>query len=257
MTTQTTQKTQTSQNTLFNSLRSETTKLFSMRSTLVYAILLAGSLFGPVTLVGLFGDRPTLDWPTITYGYQIFLLIAVIFAGAATAGDIRNHMHAQAFLTQRGRWQWVASKMLVTAVLVAVLYLVGTALSLGVAAVLGSGTDLGTGLSMFYVPLICSALFSAMTVGLACVIRSQVAAVAVPVAWVLLIDGMVGFAAEQFEVLRPLAAIAPVQRQDQLISGIDPLGLGLSSAVCYLVIVAWFLVLAGVGLWRNSAADVR
>ena len=242
---------------LLNSLRSENTKLFSMRSTLVYAILLAGSLFGPVTLMGLFGDRPDFDWSTITFGYQIFLLIAVVFAAATTAGDIRNHMHAQAFLTQRGRWEWVVAKMLTAAVFIAVLYLVGTALSLGVAAVLGSGTDLGTGLSMFYVPLIGSVIFSAMTVGLACVIRSQVAAVAVPVAWVLLIDSMLGFAAEQIEAFRPLAAIAPVQRQDQLISGADPLGLGISTVVCYLIIVAWFLVLAGLGLWRNSSADVR
>lgn len=242
---------------LLHSLRSETTKLFSMRSTLVYAILLAGSLFGPVTLMGLFGDRPDFDWSTITFGYQIFLLIAVVFAAATTAGDIRNHMHAQAFLTQRGRWEWVVAKMLTTAVFIAVLYVVGTALSLGVAAVLGSGTDLGSGLSMFYVPLIGSVIFSAMTVGLACVIRSQVAAVAVPVAWVLLIDGMLGFAAEQIEAFRPLAAIAPVQRQDQLISGADPLGLGISTVVCYLIIVAWFLVLAGLGLWRNSSSDVR
>ncbi|MGN0096813.1 MAG: ABC transporter permease, partial [Corynebacterium sp.] len=233
------------------------TKLFSMRSTVVYAILLTGSLFGPVTLMGLFGDRPDFDWSTITFGYQIFLLIAVVFAAATTAGDIRNHMHAQAFLTQRGRWGWVAAKMLTTAVFIAVLYLVGTALSLGVAAVLGSGTDLSTGLSMFYVPLIGSVIFSAMTVGLACVIRSQVAAVAVPVAWVLLIDSMLGFAAEQIEAFRPLAAIAPVQRQDQLISGADPLGLGISTVVCYLIIVAWFLVLAGLGLWRNSSSDVR
>jgi ABC-2 type transport system permease protein len=242
---------------LLHALRSETTKLFSMRSTVVYAILLTGSLFGPVTLMGLFGDRPDFDWSTITFGYQIFLLIAVVFAAATTAGDIRNHMHAQAFLTQGGRWGWVAAKMLTTAVFIAVLYLVGTALSLGVAAVLGSGTDLSTGLSMFYVPLIGSVIFSAMTVGLACVIRSQVAAVAVPVAWVLLIDSMLGFAAEQIEAFRPLAAIAPVQRQDQLISGADPLGLGISTVVCYLIIVAWFLVLAGLGLWRNSSSDVR
>ncbi|AHW63668.1 ABC transporter permease [Corynebacterium glyciniphilum] len=242
---------------LLNSLRSETTKLFSMRSTLVYAILLAGSLFGPVTLMGFFGDSPDFDWSTITFGYQIFLLIAVVFAAATTAGDIRNHMHAQAFLTQRGRGEWVVAKMLTTAVFVAVLYLVGTALSLGVAAVLGSGMDLGTGLSMFYVPLLGSVIFSAMTVGLACIIRSQVAAVAVPVAWVLLIDSMLGFAAEQIEAFRPLAAIAPVQRQDQLISGADPLGLGISAMVCYLIIVAWFLVLAGLGLWRNSSSDVR
>lgn len=244
-------------NTLLTSLRSETTKLFSVRATLVYAILLAGSLFGPVALMGIFGDRPSFDWATITFGYQIFLLIAVIFAASSTAGDIRNHMHAQAFLTQAGRWQWVVAKMLVTAVFVAVFYVVGVLLSLGVAAVLGSGLELGAGASAAYVPLISSVLFAAASVGLACVIRSQVGAVAVPAAWILLIDGMVGFAAEQFEAFRPLAAIAPVQRQDQLISGADQLGLGIAPAVCYLIIIGWFVVLGGDGLWRNATADVR
>jgi ABC-2 type transport system permease protein len=243
--------------TLINSLRSETTKLFSMRSTLVYAVLLTGALFGPVTLVGLFGDSPGFTWATLTTGFQIFLLVAVVFAAATTAGDIRNHMHAQAFLTQRGRWQWVVSKIVTTAVFVGVLYLVGIALSLGAASVLGSGMELDSGLTLFYVPLISSVLFSAMTVGLACVVRSQVGAVAIPAAWILVIDSMLGFAAEQIDAFRPLAAIAPVQRQDQLINGADPLGLGLSGAVCYLIIVGWFVVLAGVGLWRNAASDVR
>jgi ABC-2 type transport system permease protein len=188
---------------------------------------------------------------------MIFLVVAVVFAAATTAGDIRNHMHAQAFLTQRGRWQWVVSKIVTTAVFVGVLYLVGIALSLGAASVLGSGMELDSGLTLFYVPLISSVLFSAMTVGLACVVRSQVGAVAIPAAWILVIDGMLGFAAEQIDAFRPLAAIAPVQRQDQLINGADPLGLGLSGAVCYLIIVGWFVVLAGVGLWRNAASDVR
>jgi ABC-2 type transport system permease protein len=37
----------------------------------------------------------------------------------------------------------------------------------------------------------------------------------------------------------------------------DPLGLGLGTAACYLVIVGWFVVLSAVGLWRNHRADVR
>lgn len=241
-----------------NALRAETTKLFSARSTIIYAILLAGSLFGPVTLVGLFGESGvTMDWVTVMFGYPIFQLITVIFAAAATAGDIRNHMHAQAFLTQSARWHWVVAKMMVTAVFIAVLYLVGTALALGVGAVFGATLSLGTGQTAFYVPLVVSVLFAMMTVGLACVIKSQVAAVAVPVAWILLIDGMVGFAAEQFEFFRPLAAIAPAQRQEQLITGADPLGLGLGTVACYAIIVGWLVVLAVLGIWRNQRSDVQ
>lgn len=109
----------------------------------------------------------------------------------------------------------------------------------------------------FYVPLNGSVLFAVMTVGLACVIRSQVAAVAVPVAWLLLLDSMVGFAAEQFEFSRPVAAIAPVQRQYQLVTGMDPLDLGLGTLACYAVLTGWLLVLAGLGFWRNQRADVQ
>lgn len=244
---------------LAQALRSETTKLFSLRSTLVYAILLAGSLFGPVTLMVLFSseDQAVLEWSKIGFGYQIFQLIAVIFAAATTAGDIRNYMHAQAFLTQRGRWQWVGAKIIVTSVFVAVLYLLGTVLSLGAGAALGADLVLSGGQTAIYVPLIGSVAFAAVAVGLACVIRSQVGAVAVPVAWMLLIDGLLGEAAETMEVFRPLAMIAPGQRQEQLISGTDPLELGLTTLACYAIIVGWFVVASAVGLWRNQRADVR
>ncbi|WP_291473382.1 ABC transporter permease [Corynebacterium sp.] len=240
-----------------NALRAETTKLFSLRSSLVYAILLTGSLFGPVTLIALFGDDATLDWSTILFGLQIFMLVAVIFAAATTAGDIRNHMHAQAFLTQAGRWQWVAAKITVTAVFTAVTYVLGTVLAIGVGAALGGTLSLGTDSFIPVVGLVTNVLFAAMSVGLACVIRSQVASVAVPVAWLLVIDGMLGMAAESIGIFRPLAAIAPMQRQTQLLSGEDPLGFGFSTAVCYLIIIAWFAALAALGLWRNHRVDVR
>lgn len=242
---------------LVNALRAESTKLLSLRSTLVYAVLLTGSLFGPVTLIALFGDRPQLDWTTVLTGFQIFQLIAVIFAAATTAGDIRNHMHAQAFLTQAGRWQWVAAKITVTAVLTAVTFVLGTVLAVAVGAVLGGTLDLGADAHVPVVALVSTVLFAAMSVGLACVIRSQVASVAVPVAWLLVIDGMIGFAADSIEFFRPLAAIAPVQRMNQVYYGEDSLDLGISTVVCYLVIVAWFAVLTAVGLWRNHRADVR
>ncbi|MGO1527018.1 MAG: ABC transporter permease subunit [Corynebacterium variabile] len=240
-----------------NALRAETTKLFSLRSSLVYAILLTGSLFGPVTLVALFGDDATLDWSTILFGLQIFMLVAVIFAAATTAGDIRNHMHAQAFLTQAGRWQWVTAKIIVTAVFTAVTYIIGVVLAIGVGAALGGTLSLGTDTSIPVVGLVTNVLFAAMSVGLACVIRSQVASVAVPVAWLLIIDGMLGAAAQSIDLFRPLAAIAPMQRQTQLLGGGDPLDFGFSTAVCYLIIIAWFAALAAFGLWRNHRVDVR
>lgn len=240
-----------------NAVRSETTKLFTARATAAYAILLAGSLFGPVTLVALFGADPNFDWQNLLFGLEIFQLIAVIFAAATTAGDIRNHMHAQAFLTQAGRWQWVAAKIFVTAVFTAVTFALGAVLAIGAGAALGGNLQLGDDSHILVVGLVTSVLFASMSVGLACMIRSQVGSVAVPVAWLLVIDGMLGLAAEKIEVFRPLAAIAPGQRMNQLLYNDDPLGLGFSAAVCYIVIIAWFVVLTAVGLWRNRRTDVR
>lgn len=258
MSTPSTLSTQSTLTTFIRAVHAETTKLFSVRASAVYAVLLTGSLFGPVTLVGIFGEHGTdMDWSTILFGLQIFQLIAVIFAAATTAGDIRNHLHAQAFLTQAHRWQWVGAKILVTTVFTAVTFVVGTVLAIGIGAVLGGTLALGTDTQLPVVGLVTSVLFAAMTVGLACIIRSQVAAVAVPVAWLLVIDGMLGLAAEHIDIFRPLAAVAPGQRMNQLMYDQDPLGLGLGTAACYLVIVAWFVVLSAVGLWRNHRADVR
>lgn len=246
--------------TFLNSLRSETTKVLSMRSTVVYAILLAGSLFGPTTLAMWFPvGEPVADWGTLNTGAMIFQLIAIVFAAATTAGDIRNHMHAQAFLTQSNRSQWVVSKIVVTMVFTAVVYIVGVLLAMLSAVIFGAGVDLGSGSQEFTANLFCSVVFAAFTVGLACVIRSQVGAVALPLAWLLVIDGMIGSAASQYEWVRPLEAITPGQRQMQLVYGDDytSLGYDISPVLCVVIILGWFVALTGLGLWRNQRADVR
>jgi ABC-2 type transport system permease protein len=244
---------------LTNSLRSETTKVLSMRSTLVYAILLAGSLFGPVTLYLWFAgtESPEVDWTVLSTGAMIFQVIAVVFAAATTAGDIRNHMHAQAFLTQRARSLWVLAKVVVTAVFMLVTYLLGTGLAMLSAVVFGGQLDLGADSHQFVANLVSSIVFAGLTVGLACVIRSQVGAVALPIVWLMVIEGMLAMAAGRYEWLRPVVAVSPGQRQTQLVYGMDPLDLGISTAGCYLILVAWVVVMTALGLWRNQRADVR
>jgi ABC-2 type transport system permease protein len=244
---------------LINSLRSETTKVLSMRSTLVYLILLTGSLFGPVTLYMWFAgaDDRAVDWGVLSTGAMIFQVVAVVFAAATTAGDIRNHMHAQAFLSQRARSLWVLAKVVVTAVFIFVAYLMGTGLAVLSAVVFGGELDLGAESHQFVANLVAAVVFAALTVGLACVIRSQVGAVALPIVWLMVIEGMLVMAAGRFEWLRPVVAVAPGQRQTQLVYGMDQLDLGISTAGCYLILVAWVVVMTALGLWRNQRADVR
>lgn len=245
-----------------NSLRSETTKVLSVRSTLIYAVLLTGSLFGPVTLVMWFSAEsdPVASWSTLNSGAMIFQLIAIVFAAATTAGDIRNHMHAQAFLTQRSRSLWVLSKVIVTTVFTTVLYLLGVGLAMLSAILFGGGLDLvGSEVANLTANLFASVAFAAMTVGLACVVRSQVGAVALPIAWLMVIDGMVGSFAQTYDWLRPIAAVSPGQRQMQLVYGEDVYGLDLniSAVMCVVIILGWFVALTAGGLWRDRRADVR
>lgn len=67
-----------------NALRSEWTKMASLRSTWIFAVLLAGSVVGPVVLIGLFmGEATSVDWSRLLVGSGIFSMIAVAFAGSS------------------------------------------------------------------------------------------------------------------------------------------------------------------------------
>ena len=244
---------------LLNALRSETTKVLSMRSSVVYTILMVGSLSAPVALFMIFADAPdqVVDWALLSAGAMIFQIVAIIFAAATTAGDIRNNMHAQAFLTQSDRSLWILAKVVVTMVFTAVAYLVGTALALVAGLAFGGTAELGTGVAQFGASLLGSVVFAAVSVGLAAVIRSQVGAVALPIVWLMVIEGMLAMATGRYEWLRPVAALAPGLRQGQLAYGADPYELGVSTFGCYVILVGWVVVMTGLGLWRNARTDVR
>ena len=91
-----------------NVVRSEIAKLTSLRSTWVYAILLVGSIAGPVVLMGLFASDSTTDfyWNDLLIAGDLFQMLAIIYAAASTSRDLAHGMHGQAFLTQPQRWNW-------------------------------------------------------------------------------------------------------------------------------------------------------
>ena len=63
-----------------NVVRSEIAKLTSLRSTWVYAILLVGSIAGPVVLMGLFASDSTTDfyWNDLLIAGDLFQMHAII-----------------------------------------------------------------------------------------------------------------------------------------------------------------------------------
>ena len=94
-----------------NALRSELIKLSSLRSSLIYFILLTGSLYGPIVLQGLLDSTMdmSLTWTALLSGGIIFQVLAVIYGAFSASSDLNNRLHGQAFLTQPNRWNWLVA----------------------------------------------------------------------------------------------------------------------------------------------------
>ena len=104
-----------------NALRSEWTKLASLRGTWVYVVLLVGSIAGPMAAFSMAADAgATADWELLLLGTVIFNMIVIAFGGSTLAGEYNDQMNAHAFLTQDRRSLWLSARMTLTLVLIAV-----------------------------------------------------------------------------------------------------------------------------------------
>ncbi|MDK4291122.1 ABC transporter permease [Corynebacterium pseudodiphtheriticum] len=242
-----------------NVVRSEIAKLTSLRSTWVYAILLVGSIAGPVVLMGLFASDATTDfyWNDLLIAGGLFQMLAIIYAAASTSRDLAHGMHGQAFLTQPQRWNWLAAKMLVTGVFVLVLLAVSIGISLVVAPVFGLHLDSSEATSILWAVLIGYPLYAVAAVGLAALVRSQIAAVGLPIVWMLIVEQLLASAAMIYEFLRPVAQLLPNTTFESLTTGFafyDYIHTGWAGAA---VLVGWLVVLCGLGFLANQKRDVK
>ncbi|HIW95462.1 MAG TPA: ABC transporter permease [Candidatus Corynebacterium gallistercoris] len=242
-----------------NALKSEFTKLASVRSTLIYAILLTGALYGPVVLKGLLdqpSDTPT-GWSDLLLGAPIFQMIVIIMAASFTGGEIKNRMNAQAFLTQSHRMNWLVAKMIVLAFYTLGTLLLGVALAVGAASVLG--VNMGFGLEQQYLTtsLVTFPLLVMAAVGITALLRSQVAGIALPILLMLVVEPLLQTAANSISVLRPLAAIMPNSILTNLSYGVDVHPHAASGSAAVLVLVGWLIATVAAGLWSNATRDVQ
>ncbi|MDC7103005.1 ABC transporter permease [Corynebacterium falsenii] len=243
-----------------NALRSEITKLTSVRSTWIYLILLTGALYGPVVLLGVFGEAsngPARGWGSLLQGAQIFQMIAIIMAGSWVGSDIKHNMNAHAFLTQPRRSNWLVAKMVVAGLFTFSAFVVGCALAWVAATVVGIDVDAGEGLGFLTTAAIGYPLWAVATVGLAALVRSQVAAISLPLVWILVLEPLINKGAESVSAIRPLATILPNSTMVNISydnAVFDHASLGVAGIV---VLLAWLGALIGIGLWANASRDVR
>lgn len=180
---------------MLSALKSELLRLLTLRSTLVYAVLLTGALYGPPVLIVALdsgSESPTYTAADLGQFSVIFMIVAIVFSGASTAGEIRRGSLGVTFLTQRSRWVSYLARAVVVCLFVTLNFIVGMALALGVFRVGSAQVDLsGGGVAYLGLNLLSLLSFVLITMGLAAVTRSTAAAIALPLAWLLFIESLV------------------------------------------------------------------
>lgn len=125
-------------------------------------------------------------------------IFTLVFGILAVAGEYRHQTITDTYLSTPARGPVIGAKLLVYAVFGALAGVVSTLVGLGVAAAWWSGkgasfawtdsamwTTIGGGIAW-------NAAFAAIGVGLGALIRSLVGAIAVALAWIALVEGIVG-----------------------------------------------------------------
>lgn len=238
---------------MLDALRSEVIKQSTLRSTAVYFVLLIGSLFGPVVLIGLldsenYSSGPS-PWASLLDGFLIFTAIAVSFCASRTTSDIKNHMTAQAFVTQPGRWQSLAAKFVVLTTFVIVAIFVGFALIVASVSVFGGSVDFED-LSPVWAALAMAVTVSAVGIGLGSFLRNSIAAVALPLVWLFVAETLVQAAASAFSAFEPLASILFTENYTNIASA-ESVGPALA------VFAGWIAVFGIAGFATNQLRDVK
>ena len=128
----------------------------------------------------------------------IAALFTLAFGILAVAGEYRHKTITDSYLTTPGRARVVGAKLIVYAVFGALAGLVATGVGLGVAAAWWSakGVPFAWGNSLMWTAIgggiAGCAAFAAIGVGLGALIRNLVGAIAIALAWVAVVEGIVG-----------------------------------------------------------------
>lgn len=248
-------------NSFLKSVKSETTKLATVKSTLTYFILLGGAIGGPVFLLLMFSkDLSSVTLADIMIGGMIAQMIALIFGASTTANEISTKMHAQAFLTQRSRWNWLAARALVVTVFVFITMVIAAALTALMVVVWPNVKLETTDWSSLWLYIAINPAFALLAVGVAGILRSRVAAVGIPLVWMMVAEPLMIGAGGRNKVVEDLAKFLPGRTVNDIEKWFvlpehtsDMLTPGFSIAV----LAGWIIAMLAFGFWRNARTDVR
>lgn len=246
---------------MLSALRAETLRLTTLRSTLVYAILLTGALYGPIVLITMFatGESAPLNHFDLSQTIMIFGMVAIAFAGATTANEIRRGSTSISFLTQRFRWPSFVARLVVVTVFLAAMFAVGMLAVQLVGLVHPAGLELGgDGWAYLGVGLAHMIFWALIAVCIAALTRSTVAAVTIPMVWLLLLENLISVV--PYRAVQNVAEWLPLTNWNQIMEStmVGPEGVPAPHSVGAAVaaVAAVLVAFLAAGLVSHTRRDV-
>jgi len=240
-------------------VRSEALKIRSTRTTLGLVLTMIALVLLFVLLTGLLSDEFTLFRTNDQRDLLSIGSVSAIFAALAGAlvvtSEYRFGTIRPTFLVTPRRWLVVGAKAAASMLTGAVLAAVGMGLSYGIGRLILSERDIpsvldGSQVTQILVgALAAAALWGAIGVGLAAILRNQIASVVGLLVWVFLVENLL------FGFVPSIGRFTPGRANDALM-GLTDKDL-LSPTLGYLVLVAWAAVLVAVGVALTSRRDVN
>ena len=248
-------------NQFARSFTSELRKMLSLRSTIVWAILFTGCLYGFMVLYGLFSPDGVLEagWGELTTGSMIFMLLSAVFGASTTASEFNNKMNAHAFLTQKGRWQWLTARLLVVVLFLEIMWFVGIGLAWIIVSVWPNSVWTGGSFTAVWASAIGMPVYALIGAGVAALTRSRVAGLTLPLVWMLVIENILYGFREKYEFAKFLYHWSPghvVQDITMREVGMEIPG-SVSLEHGLVVFAIWTVVAVVAGLMANQKRDVN
>lgn len=248
---------------MLSALTAEARRLTTLRSTLVYAILLTGALYGPMFLLTVFSSESARDVPftvaDLAQTVMIFGIVAIAFGGATTANEIRRGSTSISFLTQRFRWPSFVARLIVITVFLAAMFALGILAIYVITLFHPGGLELGAaGWSYLGVSMLHMIFWALIAACIAVFSRSTVAAVTIPMMWLLLLENLISVV--PFQWAQNIVEWLPLNNWTLLLqsttSSLDPAQLPHGIGAAVVAVVLSLLVFLVGGFVSHTRRDV-
>lgn len=201
---------------MINAVRSELTKLVSLRSTWMFSLLLLAFTILPAIAIPLFSDREQYTWDELTASIFVVIALAITFIGSKFADDYSTKVHVYSILTQKNRNNWLVAKGIVIFAYLAVLITIGLAASVLLIKLNPSTSFAPEKAGPLYANLMVLVFYGVVASFCAVLTRSKAATVSIPIIWMFIVDSLLTVLAQQFSKLTFLWWLSPLARAQQL-----------------------------------------